>query len=331
LLRGFEWPLVIGLTGNCSPDLVGRHIRFERRDRTEQDDSQPAEDENDRLARLGLTGLAWMQVGPTGTMTAGRKVRVTNCPPRELYARCKLDEPPPTTWTRCLYLEWFSQNGRVVVELVDPVIEVVEPEQSPGGGERVSPLDLPSDEDSPEPTENGPGITSIHLNADGEAVIRDETPHLDEIEDSTEGAHDSYGLIPGELQRQLDEQARATDGALHENDESAELIRQTELMDDLIDHGEGEPVGTLFDGTVKLRPPDRLDDQEAEQELKVLLARLAVHGIALDMCEHFTASDAYGLLVERVCREENAYSALRGTQWVQHFATSDYCPACQAE
>ncbi len=107
--------------------------------------------------------------------------------------------------------------------------------------------------------------------------------------------------------------------------------QELELMDELIERGVGEPVGALFDGPLRLRRPDQLNDREAEQELKALLAQLALHGIALDICVHFTAAEAYRLLVERICREENAYAELRGTQWVQHFSTADFCPACQAE
>ena len=226
-LRGFERPLVFELAGNCAADLAGRHIRFEVRNQPDREERRPPERGNEsecgsemegegeggsecefesesksekaRLAELNLTGLAWMQIGPTGTMTAARKVRVADCPPGELYARCKLGEPPPMTWKQCLYLEWFSQNGRVVVELVDPVIEVVEPEQSPDAGERVSPLDAPLDEEVPWSTAGDPSITSIRMDADGEAVIRDETPHLNELEDSSEdaeGAQDPYELIP---------------------------------------------------------------------------------------------------------------------------------------
>lgn len=357
-LQGIRWPLMFELTGNCADDLAGRHIRFAVRGRRGPDEEPPAEsasknehgrgrgsaDEGDcdhdresakaLLARLNLPALAWMQIGPTGTMTAARKVRVADCPADELYARCKLGAPPPTTWKRCLYLEWFGQHGRVVIELLDPVIEVVEPERSPGVGERVTPLDLPADDDAPGPAEAGPGITAIELDPDGQAVISHDPPHLDAGEDSfaeMEGEPDSYGLIPGDLQRQLDEQARATDRALHEDAAGDDVIRQMELMDDLIERGEGEPVGTLFDDVVHLRPPDQLDEPAAEQELKALLARLALHGVALHVCEHFTAAAAYRLLVERICREEKAYSELRGTQWVQHFATSDFCPQCEAE
>jgi hypothetical protein len=80
-----------------------------------------------------------------------------------------------------------------------------------------------------------------------------------------------------------------------------------------------------------LRRPEGLSEEDAEAELKVLLARLALHGVALDMCEHYTAAEAYRLLIEEICQEERAYAELRGTQWVQHFSTSDHCAECEAK
>ena len=67
------------------------------------------------------------------------------------------------------------------------------------------------------------------------------------------------------------------------------------------------------------------------EALKTLLAQLALFGISLDICEHFTPRDAYRLLLEEICPGETAYPELRNTQWVQHFMTSEFCPACEAE
>jgi hypothetical protein len=332
-LQDSKRPLVLQLTGNCAPDLAGRHIRFGVRGRPAQardpvfadtDEDEPeyerdcdhdCQSENTLLPRLNLTGLAWVQVGPTGTMTTARKVRVMDRPAVEPSRRPR-QKPRPTSKC-CLYLEWFSQNGRVVVELLNPLIEDVAPGPPPAAGEQTPPVSEP-----------------IALDAAGQAVTCDETPASDLFEASPETAEDepdSYGLIPSDLQRQLDQQARATDRALSEDADGDEVTREMELMDDLIEQGAGEPLGMLFDGAVRLRSPDQLDEQEAEQELRVLLAWLAVYGVALDMCEYFTAAAAYWLMVERICREEMAYPELRGTQWVQHFGTSDFCPQCQAE
>lgn len=207
-LRGFERPLIFQLTGDPNPDLAGRHIRFEVRQKpgasgeSEQPPAPEADsaDEKELLKRLNLTGLAWMQVGPTGTMTATRRVRVADCPPVELYLRCKLDEPPPMEWKNCLYLEWYSQNGRVVVELVDPIIEYVdcEPPAKEDRGDEGSADGTPADE----APRTGLGITSIQIHDDGEVEIRDESPQVDD-DGECHDEDDPYGLMPRDLQRQL--------------------------------------------------------------------------------------------------------------------------------
>jgi hypothetical protein len=100
------------------------------------------------------------------------------------------------------------------------------------------------------------------------------------------------------------------------------------LMDDLLETGDDVPVASIFDDPIKLPAPDSLDDVQVEVVFKTLLAQLALCGIALDMCEHYTPRKAYKLLVERICREERAFPKLRNTQWVQHFMTHEYCTEC---
>ena len=332
-LRGFDRPLVFELTGDCDPDLAGRYIRFEVRDPPRHGDNASDTDESEdaKLERLRLSGLKWQQIGPTGTMTAARKVRVADCSTEELLFRCKHDEPPPMEWKRCLYLEWFSQNGRVVLELADPIIEFIEPNGEPPAGPEDAAIDESPEESPPSAEEGGLGITSFHLNEDGEVEITDEMASPGCDDEACEGCNDPYRLIPNELQRQLDAESDEADRNLYGEDDEGDINGELELMDELIDRGEGEPIGMLFDGPVRLPSPDSLDDVQVERELKGLLARLALCGIALHMCEHYTPRQAYRLLIEHLCMEEKGYAELRPTQWVQHFLTSEYCEACQAE
>ncbi len=109
LLRGAEMPVMFELTGAPSSDLCGRTLEFE----IPANDHEPS-DEDRRLAY----DLRPHQIGVTGEMTAARKVRTFDCSNEEFIRRSKLGEPPPTRWEDCLYLEWFSQNGRVVIELL---------------------------------------------------------------------------------------------------------------------------------------------------------------------------------------------------------------------
>lgn len=327
-IRGEEQPLHLELTGNCDPDLRGKHVRFVARDVEAREASGDDEGGNPRR-------IAWQQVGPTGTMTADRQVKVSDCPVEELIQRTKLGEPPPFEWKRCLYLEWYSQNGRVVVELVDPLIEFVDP-QSKEAAEEWPPCEPDADQGAADA-----GIVDMALDA-GEAEAEKETVYsLDDEEDddadSVFGEDDSleiedpYGLIPDDLQRQLDADARATDEAFDSDEEKSDSIREMELMDDLIERGEGELIGSLFDSPLRLARPEQLSDEQVEPALKSLLGELALLGIAIDVCEHYSPREVYRLLLETICKEERAYPELRNTQWVQHFATSDFCEKCDAE
>ncbi len=292
-LKGKELPLVLDLTGDCEPDLRGRRFRFEARPDPDQDrddlDTPPSDDAN-------LSGLAWRQVGPTGVMTAAR-------------TRDSAGGSSDSS-VGCLYLEWWGQNGRVTVELVDPIIEFIEADEEEAlKPEREHERDLDLTED------------------DEDVPFETWTDGFEE-EDEDE---DAYGLIPEELQRQLDGEARQTDLSIQAEDDESDVIRELELMDDLIERGEGDPIGTILEETVKLPPADSLDDEQAERELKKLLALLARYNIALAICEHFTPRDAYRLLLEHILLEETAHPELRATQWVQHFMTAEYCKECEAE
>ena len=321
-LRGHDEPLRLELTGNPDPDLRGCHIQFEARD-DDPDDIPP-----DAISRTSpkevdeklLEGLAWQQIGPTGNMTAARKVKVTDCSVEELCQRCKLGEPPPFTWKPLLYLEWYSQNGRVVIEMADPIIEFIEGDGGQATEEPVSDEEL-------EEAAGGFSVTAVQIDEDGE--VHTETFTAEDL--AEEADEDPYGLLPDDLQRQLDRDARDTDRALGGDDDVDEVMRETELMDDLIEHLDGEPLLELLHSPKSFPPPDKLADDEAEGALKTLLGELALFGIALDVCEHYAPRDAYRLLVEEILPNESAYRELQGTQWVQHFSTYEHCEQCEAE
>ena len=312
LLRERDRPLVLQLTGNCSPDLAGWHIRFEARPLPREAVSDPPAER---------PGLAAQQIGPVGVMTAARRVRVADCPIPELLARIQADEPPPMEWKSCLHLEWFSQNGRVLVELPDPIIEYVEFVEIQGmSSSQWAPPDLPTEDDV---SAGGLSITGVRIDEDGHVVMRDE---LADQEDD-----DPYGLIPPELRRQFEADAAEAARALEDDEGGSRMMQEMERMDDLVESADGEPLGAVFDWPVKLPRPEDLDDARAEGVLRGLLAQLALYGIALDMCEHVTPRDAYRMLVEDLNSEDGVFPEMRATGWVQHFATWESCPACQAE
>src|SRR5690606_23406248 len=105
-LRGREQVVHLQLTGNCAPDLAGWHFRFENPAVEGEHEAAP-----DQAALL--QGFAWQQVGPTGVMTT----QPDAADKASLNPGAALASPQRAPK---LYLEWFGQNGRVVVEVDDP-------------------------------------------------------------------------------------------------------------------------------------------------------------------------------------------------------------------
>lgn len=108
-LEGREEPLTLELRGNPWRDLAGHVLRFSN--------SKP---------RGGLPeGLATVQTGQVGDITASRKVKVLECSMDEFVEHYKRRTPFPWHWGNSLYLEWYSEyNGRVVIESSDYTLEL---------------------------------------------------------------------------------------------------------------------------------------------------------------------------------------------------------------
>ncbi len=319
-LRGWNHPLLLQLTGNCSPDLAGWHIRFEA-SRSPIGVDAGLDDVDD---------LASQQVGPTGRMTmlrlAGaeegcvREAPSSNCPARRSSAKMYL------------YLEWFSQNGRVVLELNDPVVEFVDFQElsvSRGIGHKPDRVSGELD-DCCDSLDAIAASDPIEGEADDDLLFAD-LAEGESVQEEDDPEEDPYRLLPKDLELQFEAEASEIDWALSEDEGKSRAIREMEIMDELIANSPGVVFRELFDGPVKCPLPDNLSDEQVEQALKSLLAELARFGIALEVCEHFTPREAYRLLLEEICPEERAYPELRDTQWVQHYSTSDYCKSCQDE
>lgn len=101
---GRDEPVTLELAGNAWRDVAGHVLRF-----TNPDPRQPHSGE--------LDGLATLQDGVVGDITASRKVKVPECSMDELMEYYEAKKPFPWHWGNSLYLEWHSApNGRVVIE-----------------------------------------------------------------------------------------------------------------------------------------------------------------------------------------------------------------------
>ena len=300
------------LTGDCSPDLRGKLVRFWcRQDPWECKPLDPA------LCK----GFHWRQIGATGQMTASGWVKSMPCSGEEFMRRAALGEPPPTPWVRRLYLEWYGQNGCVVIEMADPLVE-----QCPFTDE-IDDRPLSRDElwaplpnlammpaaalkDSPPA---GLGITQISRDEDGTLI-----KHWSKVTDEWVVELD-------------DEEAQVLENGRPEEEESDEdFMAELELMDDCLEHG-GTPLLDLL-GDMGVPPAeDCLDDEALSTQLKLIIGRLAQFNVAFDVCEHFTEREAYRLLTEEILPEEYGYPEMAGTEWIQHYSTHEFCATCDEE
>ena len=333
-LRDSDRPILFQLTGNCLPDLAGHHLRFEARPNPMTGTGALTEEE------VSERRIAWMQIGVVGEMTALRQVRSSDCPIDEFLRRSSLGEQPPTEWKRSLYLEWYSQNGRVVVELVDPVIEI-DPEEnssSVSGFFASSPFEL--EEASLDDDVDADGSALLYRGADREYAVEDPDSELDDepfddlgmnetslgIEEADDELEDDpYGLFPKDLDLSLETSASDrpwSDGS------DAELLALWGGWDIVDDQSEHVPICTLFDPPLKVPPSESLDEEQVAQGLTAILMQLALHNISLHMCEHFTPRAAYELLVNEILRHEEVHPELAGSDMTQNFDTSVACTEC---
>ena len=348
-LKGHESPMLLQLTGNCSPDLAGWHIRFRAHDA--DGDGEPSADAGAER-RVKQLKLAWQQIGPTGDMTAFGQAPSRNGDSAAAATESSTGSDT-AAWSsqekslRGLHLEWQSQNGQVVLDMPDAVLEFVDfseirwgvsnrsrplPWSQPGEDElELAPEPMADEDPSLDLEDDDHGDDSDLFLAELESEEADDADDADvPWNDDDDEPDDPYGLFPENLEEQL-EPPLPPPWEKAGDEDASEVIREMELMDDLIENSPGEPVGEIFDRPMRLPLPDDVDDAQAELALKSLLAEMALYGIALDICQHYTPRDAYRLLVEEICREQRAYPELRQTQWVQQFMTSEFCEACDAE
>lgn len=324
-LRGHETPLYLQLTGNPDPDLRGKRFRFEPREFPSGSNTNPPVD---------FAQIAREQIGPPGDFTAARKVCVFDCSAEDFHRRGPAGEGVATVWKRCLYLEWFSQNGRVVVELADPLLEFLDIDDL---GSETETVEVPDESGGMSPSSDEEEPSWSNDSSAREESAREERAGEEsageECDSAAEGEEDDpYGLLPDGLQQHLDAQASATDRQFRGDAETGprDLV-EAELMHDLIERGEGEPLASILEDLSELPPHDTLNDTQVEAALKALLSKMALFGIALDVCEHFTPRDAYRYLMETILPKETGHRELRHTQWVQHFSTWEDCAQCAVE
>lgn len=304
---GGDWGVRLEVTGNATGELAGQRVRFQA--------SQPTTAAD--CTKEDLDALADMQVGVVGEMTL----------------RTAADG------TRTLYLEWFSQNGQIIAKLPEPILE----------------FGAPAEEES----------ETADADAEQFAAGDELNDTLDFLNGNSEAPNpdDPYQLFPADLDEQLaqssgeptdsaaEEPAETMDDDIPYGDENAtrpasqlrswdevipgidpETKRLYEEWDEVIHGTKDVPFTALFDPPLTLkRPSDITSETEAEEQLRLLLARLALHCVVIHMCEHYTALETYRWLLDDLLPAEGVHPRLGPTGFVRHYDTAEHCETCDAE
>ena len=233
------------LTGNLRGQLARKHIKFStpRSQKVDADPFEPLPDEIERLVDR--------QIGVVGEVVLSR-VRVPTIPLTEFS---KLDRAGQNRFSEerdCLYLEWYSQNGRVVAEIIDPDIEYLDERQA-------EQTESPEFESPSNSLDNG--IAETYLEMEGRAIADEDLlgELADELdadqsfdvdgkgyeEDGDDDADDPYGLFAPDLDRSVA-------NALKPPDE----VQEPGFDNDTLDEDGGEPTPRSWDEVIPGLAPE---------------------------------------------------------------------------
>jgi len=357
-----DYGVRIELTGNFSGQLAGKHIRFSMPHRAADKACEPGSFPE------YIEELADRQIGVVQTMEL-RKATVPALPIDDFLRLSEADRTLNMVEKDCLYLEWSSQDGAVISELIEPVLEIIDDEVESGQMRSIDGVEFLgaalNDPHFSEVAELILGQTMAALNdeededddpdeddRDGNDDEDDESE--DEEDDDLDGdddGHDDddpYGLFDADLEQNVAESlgGESSEGELTFDGNvggarsweevipgiSPDTVEMYEQYDEIFEGKKDEPISYLFPTTLQLPKPERVtSEEEAEGLVKAILSQLALLSVALDVCEHFTMQQTYRLLMQEILPTAKVHPNLAASEMVQHYATSDFCEQCDAE
>lgn len=296
--------IILSLTGNLSHQLAGRTLQFQLRPQQLANPPKPLPDFF-HSEQIGVLSDSFLKIIPApapapeeDAETIAVSAAAANSAPENL--RNSLSPPlttPATHHHSSLYLEWASQNGTVALELLDPIVQL---QDSPS---RLAPL---------------PDETTIEI-----------IPDIDHLE-----PENPYQLFDPRLEEQIRNsilpQHRSWNDILPTLDPQTKRLCET--WDEVLGGQKDEPLTTLFDQPLQLPKPHSIhSEKQAWDVLSQLLSAMALRGVAFDMCPHFSALQAYQLLVEELLPNAGVHPELVHSGFICHFNSAEFCPHCNTE
>ena len=214
-------------------------------------------------------------------------------------------------------------------ELIDPLVVYIEGDEAP----------LDADDDEHPLIDN-----LISVEEDGDDLEEEESSFLDD-DDLEEDIDDPFGLFGQDLDEMvaesLGQEGESSDPQRAQESKpwdevipgiDPETKAMYEQWDEIFEGKKDEPISYLFAEPLKLPTIENVhSDEQAEPLVRAILAQLALLSVALDVCEHFSALDTYKLLMQDILPTAKVHPQLAENDMVQHYSTSDYCSACDAE
>lgn len=298
LLRGWDMPVLLQLVGDAHPSLRGRSFVY-------------------RPAELSLEGpvlpksLAPQQVGAIGDMRL-RAFRVPRHPIEDIVRGLA---PMESDWRVGLSLEWYSQNGRVVLQLADVEVE-------PESGPSFEPIPVSTDPDADVLTPRQTTFEqSVWTADDPESASPDDEAAPEQAADFLDDDMFTSLTIETEDSWRCDKERRIAD---------MEYARDEAFLFEPPSNEDAEVMGDLLTAR-RLPDPADIDEAEAEETMQLLVGELARFSVAIHLCEHCTWREAYAWLLREIIQEGRIPKDLARSGWTQNYLYGESCPKCQNE
>ncbi|GIX00020.1 MAG: hypothetical protein KatS3mg111_3352 [Pirellulaceae bacterium] len=335
----------LDLVGNLPPALRGAAWQFiNPHAAPHHEDSLPESVRNLRFQQVGVIGHIALDLpcpssaDPT-TTDGSRTASGHDGSPGQ--------SPSATDEFWCYGLQWFGQDGQVVIEgpLVVQRIDVQEDE-----GDQISWGPAVGLEEL-----LGSRANALH-DADavsGQAASVDQAPEQprqaeanffkqlvwyapdEEAPPSTGGPHATDDTAPADAGESEFEEASEDFTGGEPADEDLNLLHDVAEQLQKFRHvyeEEEEPVPWLIPDPLQLPKPQHVEsEEEAELLVRRVLGQLARLNISLHVCSHLANRDIYRMLIEHLIPSATAPARLPETDVILNYDAFDYCPICREE
>ena len=112
---------------------------------------------------------------------------------------------------------------------------------------------------------------------------------------------------------------------------STDIDNLYQFLDELSDGSCDLPIISLLESPPAHDLPGSMRPNEVQETLRDLIAQLALLGVSVNICPHFSAERALGWLVEEVVFEEQVHPRMVCHGYVSFYMTSDRCGQCSLE